>query len=374
MSAKKRFRLIVSVSVIVLVMVLAFVAAVGAFAAKKKAGQISGAIRLLCWEGYEFPDTYKAFAQKNKVTINPTFISSNDEIFAKLKAGDEYDIVTPIQAYIYPLVEHKLLQPIDTGRIPNYKNIHPKIASSLKPFNYNGKAWGVPICFGKNDFVYAADRVDCIDSWWDVLKPEWQGKYIMLDDAIGQITQAARAIGINKDPSLLTPAEFQKCKDLLIKMKKGARAIVTSFGEAKSMLVSGEADGWFSANILIAAQAKKEGFNIWGCIPKEGTLIFIDSYCIPANAPNPDAAYALCNELLGQSTQITGVVDNLYCGAVTNDSIAKLNADQKALYPYDDMDKFFKQNILNGPIPLESDKYATFNDWVTMWEEVKAMN
>jgi hypothetical protein len=44
-------------------------------------------------------------------------------------------------------------------------------------------------------------------------------------------------------------------------MKKGARAIVTSFGEAKSMLISGEANGWFSANIMIAAQATKEGGN-----------------------------------------------------------------------------------------------------------------
>src|SRR5512146_1639297 len=70
-------------------------------------------IRLLCWEGYEFPDQFKAFEKKYGVTISPTFISSNDEIFAKLKAGDEYDIVTPIQAQINQLVENKLIQPID---------------------------------------------------------------------------------------------------------------------------------------------------------------------------------------------------------------------------------------------------------------------
>jgi spermidine/putrescine-binding protein len=31
-------------------------------------------IRLLCWEGYEFPDQFKAFEKKYGVTINPTFI------------------------------------------------------------------------------------------------------------------------------------------------------------------------------------------------------------------------------------------------------------------------------------------------------------
>jgi spermidine/putrescine transport system substrate-binding protein len=369
MSVKKRKLLISCVALVVLVSFAAFYA----FAGKKEGkSDISGSIRLLCWEGYEFPEGFKSFTEKYNVTIDPTFISSNDEIFAKLKAGDEYDIVTPIQAYIYPLVEHDLLQPIDTTKIERYKNVNQKILGALKDFNFQGKVWGVPICFGKNDFVYNADKAKCISSWWDVLKPEWQGHYIMLDDAIGQITQAARAIGVDHDPSLLTPAEFQQCKDLLIKMKKGARSIVTSFGEAKSMLISGEANGWFSANIMIAAQAKKEGYNIWGCIPKEGTLIFIDSYCIPKNSPNPKGALALCNELLSQDVQITGVVDNLYCGAVTDDAIAKLNDEQKSLYPYDDLDEFFTQNILNGAIPLESDKYATFEQWVTMWEEVKA--
>ncbi len=85
----------------------------------------------------------------------------------------------------------------------------------------------------------------------------------------------------------LLPQEFAQCKDLLLKMKKGARAIVTSFGEAKSMLISGEADGWFSANIMIAAQATKEGYNIKGVIPKEGTLIFIDSYLHPRQVGQP---------------------------------------------------------------------------------------
>jgi spermidine/putrescine-binding protein len=124
---------------------------------------------------------------------------------------------------------------------------------------------------------------------------------------------------------------------------------------------------------MIAAQATKEGYNIKGIIPKEGTLIFIDSYCIPAKSANPAGAYALCNELLTDEVQIKGVADNLYCGAVTTTAMAKLNAEQKALYPYDNLDKFFTQNELNGPVPLErTDKYVSFADWVNMWEEVKA--
>lgn len=367
MRKRTPFGIIASVF-LVLALIISFSVLTGS--GKKVEGKISGTIRMLGWEGYDFPKTFAEFGEKHGVTVTMTYISSNDEIFAKLKAGAEYDVITPNQANVEQLVVNDLLQPIDTSRIPNYKNLHPEILKAFEQFNYQGKIWGVPCAFGKNDFVYSADRVDCIDSWWDVLKPEWQGRYIMLDDALGQITQAARAIGVTRDPSLLTEDEFEEVRDLLIDMKRGARAIVSSFGEAKSMLISGEADGWFSANIMIAGEAKAEGYDIWGCIPKEGTLIFLDSYGIPKNAPNLDGAYALIDQMLSTDTQIE--LAEMYMGCVTSDAPPLLSKELYSYFPYDNLPKFFSDNILNGPIPLEPGMYATMDDWVTLWEEVKA--
>jgi hypothetical protein len=33
---------------------------------------------------------------------------------------------------------------------------------------------------------------------------------------------------------------------------------------------------------------------------------------------------------------------------------------------------FAEKGELVGPVPLESEEYTTFSDWVNMWEEVKA--
>jgi len=335
-------------------------------------GKIGGTIRILCWEGYHFPKAFEEFKKKYGVTISPTFISSNDEIFAKLKAGAEYDIVTPNQANIEQLVVNNLVRPIDISKIPNYKNISPGILKAMELFNFKGKIWAVPICWGKNDIIYNADRVKPLESYWDFLKPEYQGRYIMLDEALGAITQAARAIGKRHNLSLLTPEEFAKVKDFLIKLKKGAKAIVMSKGEAKSMLISGEVDYQVtSGDIMVAALAKQEGYNLWGYIPKEGTLVFIDSYLIPVNSPNPETAYALCNEVLTSYVQHVGVVKN-YWGAVTTNVMPLLSKEERALYPYDNMEEFFEQNEPNGPLPLEPGKYATLTDWIELWEEVKA--
>jgi spermidine/putrescine-binding protein len=334
-------------------------------------GKLSGSIRILCWQGYEFPKTFAEFAKKNGVTVDATFLSSNDEIFSKLKAGAEYDIITPNQANLEQLVVNDLLQTIDVKRIPNYKFLHPEILKAYKAFNYQGKIWGVPCAFGKDDFIYSADRRKMIDSWSDVLKPEWKGKYVMLDNALGIITMAARATGKKGDPSLLTPEEFAKVRDFLIQVKRGARAIVSSFGEAKSVLISGEADGWLGGNIMIAGEAKAEGYNIWGGIPKEGSLIFLDSYAIPKNAPNLVGAYALINQMLTPETQIE--LAGMFMGAVTTDAPPKLPKDLYDYFPYANLNKFFTESVLNGAIPLEKGKYATMEDWTLLWEEIKAI-
>jgi spermidine/putrescine-binding protein len=366
----RRKRTLIIVTSIVCTLAMAF--AFNAFGEKKptEPGKLSGSIRILCWEGYDFPKSFGEFEKETGVSVDPTYTSSNDEIFAKLKAGAEYDIITPNQANVEQLVVNDLLQTIDTSRIPNYKNLHPEIIRAFKPFNYQGKIWGVPCAFGKDDFIYSADRAEMIQSWWDVLKPEWQGRYIMLDNALGLITMAARATGKKGDPSLLTPEEFAEVRDFLTRVKKGARAIVFSFGEAKSALISGEADGWLGGNIMIAGEAKKEGYNIWGGIPKEGSLIFLDSYGIPKSSPNLDGAYALINEMLSVRTQME--LATMYMGAVTTDAPPKLSKELYSYFPYDNLRKFFTESTLNGPIPLEPGKYATMEDWTVLWEEVKA--
>jgi len=366
--SKKKI-LIIAVSILC---ILTFVFTFSAFATGKKeeAGKISGSIRLLGWEGYDFPKSFGEFEKEYGVSVDPTYISSNDEIYAKLKAGAEYDIITPNQANVEQLVVNDLLQPIDTSRIARYDKIHPEILRAFEPFNYQGKIWGVPCAFGKDDFIYSVDRAGMIDSWWDVLKPEWQGRYIMLDNSLGLITMAARATGKQGDPSLLTPEEFEEVRDFLTRVKRGARAIVFSFGEAKSALISEETDGWLGGNIMIAGEAKAEGYNIWGGIPKEGSLIFLDSYGIPKNAPNLDGAYALINEMLSIRTQTE--LTTMYMGAVTIDTPPTLSEDFYSYFPYDNLSKFFTESILNGPIPLEPGEYATMEDWTILWEEIKA--
>ena len=334
--------------------------------------KVGGSLRMLAWDGYQFEAQFKDWAEKNNVTIDVTFLTSNDEIFAKLKAGDKYDIITPNQAYLELYYLNDMLAPIDTERISNYKDIMPAITKALEPMNvYDGKVYSIPMCLGYDDVAYNADKTGPLDSWNDFLKPEMKGKFAILDNASMLVTFGAKVIGIKSDPSLITPEQLVEIKDWLLKLKRNSRAIYTSLGDAKNMLESGDIIAAAGGAYVIEAAAREDGYNVLRSVPKEGVLVFLDSYAIPTNAPNPDTAYALCNEVLSTKVQLEGVVDYLLSVQVNAKAVEMMTEEQKIFYS--NIDKFLEDNLLNGSVPLEEGgEFVTLSQMNNAWEEVKA--
>ena len=50
-------------------------------------GNVGGTLTMLCWQGYDGPNAAVPFREQNGVEIQATYLGSNDEIFATLRAG-----------------------------------------------------------------------------------------------------------------------------------------------------------------------------------------------------------------------------------------------------------------------------------------------
>src|SRR4051812_8820942 len=93
-------------------------------------------LEIFNWSEYDDPSTYKLFMNlpaeaKAGTKIHETYYSSNDELLAKLNAGGTtYDIIAPSQNAVAQLIQEGKLMALDTGLIPNLKNLDPKF---LKP-------------------------------------------------------------------------------------------------------------------------------------------------------------------------------------------------------------------------------------------------
>src|SRR4029450_5868338 len=64
-------------------------------------GNVGGTLTMLCWQGYDGPNASKPWREEHGVDIQATYLGSNDEIFATLRAGGlgTLDLVTPYHGY-----------------------------------------------------------------------------------------------------------------------------------------------------------------------------------------------------------------------------------------------------------------------------------
>lgn len=330
-------------------------------------------VNMLCWEGYDFPDQFKDLKTEHKFEVSGTYIGNNDEIFSKIKAGGygTYDVTTPFMWTVTQLMNNDMIEPLDLKKIPNYKELFP-LFQEVEWNKRNGKVYSVPFTWGSSVLNYNADKVSKPRRWADFLKPEWEKKFVIMDDPIGVIIIAGMMAGHLKGTSSnLTAAQMADIKALLLRLKRNSLTIVPSFGEIKNILVSGEAYGVFDGWEAVSEWCQAENINIQHTIPEEGTNTWMDNYAIVREAPNKDLAYLLCNEVINAERQVEEM--KFLGSAVTNArAVDLMPSEMRTVYPYDAMDRYFEIAPYHNIPPSEPGMYMTYGDWVTTWEEVKA--
>jgi len=214
-----------------------------------------------------------------------------------------------------PLVENKLIEPIDLNRLPNWQKntyVQENFVPGKPGFNFIGEkntVYGVPSVLQGDSFAYLPEATGALDSYGALFDPRFKG-YVALEDnytTAGQKTalylKASKLASIN-DPADMTASEFRTVVDFLIEKKRSGqfRALWSSFEQAVNMIVSKEVrviDCW--EPMVGAAQAK--GVKAVYAQPKEGYLLWAMAAYLVNNprrsAEQNKAAYALLDFLIG---------------------------------------------------------------------------
>ena len=81
------------------------------------------------WDTYIGETTLETFKEKSGIDVNMSLFATNDELFAKLRAGNPgFDVIVPGSEFVERMIKANLLEPLDHAKIPNIKNIAPDIA------------------------------------------------------------------------------------------------------------------------------------------------------------------------------------------------------------------------------------------------------
>lgn len=232
-----------------------------------------------------------SFAKKYDVKINYQVFASNEELYAKLKAGgSNYDVIQPSDYMVKLMIKQNMLEKLDKDKIPNLSNIAPEYTN--QEFDPKGD-YSVVYTGGLTGIAYNPKYVkEDISSWEDLWNPKYKGHVTLLDDnrevfGMGLIKNGFSNSSLNEDDLSVA---FNDLKTLTPKL------LAFDTDTVKQKFIT--EDAWigqvWSGD---AAYIQKELKGIKWIVPKEGSSRWADTLAIPKDSKQKDLAEKFINYL-----------------------------------------------------------------------------
>ncbi|WP_421724730.1 polyamine ABC transporter substrate-binding protein [Bauldia sp.] len=320
---------------------LALLTALGTAAAQ------SNVVNVYNWSDYIDSDVLRAFTDETGIRVVYDVFDNNEIVETKLLAGGSgYDVIVPSASSASRLIEAGTLQPVDKGKIPNVVNAWPAITERLEVYD-PGNQYAVNYMWGTTGVGYNVDMIEArmpdapVDSWDMIFDPDVVSQFAdcgvhLLDTSEELMPAALNYLGL--DPDSRRTDDIRQAGELL----KSIRPYIQKFHSAEyiNALANGDiclAVG-YSGDVLQARDRAAEagaGVTIEYVIPKEGALMWFDSFLIPADAPNVDNAHTFIDFMMrpesaaANSNYVYYANGNLASQPLLNDDVI----DDPAIYP-----------------------------------------
>lgn len=315
-------------------------------------------LKVYNWGDYIDKSVIKSFEREYNVKVVYDEFSTNEDMYAKLKAGGiKYDIVIPSEYMAEKMANEGMLAKIDFDKVNNYKYVYDRFKDS----KYN-KAIGysVPYMWGTVGIIYNKEIVkENVDSWSILWNNRYKKQILMLDSQRDSVGTTLKYLGYSSNS--VNQDELNQAKRKLIQQKPLVLSYVNE--EVKDILIGNEA-----ALAVVwsgdASYMKKHNPNLLYVIPKEGSNIWVDYMVIPKNSKNKDMAMKFINYMLRSDVALKNCN---YTGYLTPhmDVMDMLKKDDK--------------KILEYPTNEELDRLEVFCDlgrgvtkYDRVWTEVKS--
>lgn len=209
---------------------------------KSENGEYASDLYILNWPEYITEDVLDKFKEEYGITVHQTIFETNDEMMAKLLAGNkgEFDLAVPSNFYVQALKDNDLIEPLDKEQIPNLKNIDEGYlgTSEADPDNeYFVPYMGNLSCWVGNTKLMKEAGIE-INTMDDLKQDALKDKVIMIDDAQAVMGYGLGAVGSDfncKDAKKVEEAESY-LEDVMPNLKA-----FTQYQDTISMLVNEEA-------------------------------------------------------------------------------------------------------------------------------------
>lgn len=238
-------------------------------------------------------DVIGAFEKISGIKVNYTNYATNEDMYAKFKAGSGsvYDIVIPSDYMIAKMIDEDMLEKLDLDNIPNIKYIEDQYR--YPDFDPKGE-YSVPYTWGTVGIIYNTKYVTEEEaSTWDVLwNPKFSGEILMFSNSRDAFAIALAKLGYSMNTT--DEEQIREAGALLQEQKQYVQTYVMDQIFDKMQLEEAYVAPYYAGDAITMI---KRNPALAFAFPKESSNIFIDSICIPKGSSNKEAAEAFINFL-----------------------------------------------------------------------------
>ena len=276
------------------------------------AGEEEKVLNIYNWSDYLAEDTIPNFEKETGIKVRYDIFDSNEILHAKMIAKNTgYDIVVPSSNWGKMQMDGGLLQKLDKGKLPNWKNLDENVLAQMAKLD-PGNQYLVDWLWSYTTVGINVDKVKTAlgdmpmpENAFDlVFDPKYTNKLkscgITLLDAPSEVFPIALRY-VHKPEFSLVEADYKVAFDMLMKVRPDIKRF-NSGGQIED-LASGNicvALGWAGDFNLARKRSieNKSEQHIEALVSKMGGYMFMDTMAIPADAKHPGNAHKFINYIL----------------------------------------------------------------------------
>lgn len=282
---------------------------------------------------YMDPVVLDQFEEETGITVKYEEALTPEEMYTKYKSGAiEYDLLCISDYMVQKLASEDELQKIDVASMEYKDNIDEKywkLAEAVDP----GNEYAVPYFWGTLGILYNTKKVaEPVDSWEVLFNHEYSGEIIMQNSMRDLYLVALKYLGYSLNTE--NPDELRAAQELLLEQKPDVQAYLVD--EARDEIVAENAimAVIYSGEAYLAQEYNEDLAYV---IPKEGSNLWMDAWCVTKYCDDMDAAQQfldfLCREDIAQ-TNFEYIYYSTPNKAVV-DSLSEEDRNNEALVPAD---------------------------------------
>ena len=234
-------------------------------------------------------DVVSDFEKLTGIKVNYTTFDSNESMYAKLKSGAaNYDVIVPSDYMAAKMIAEGMLMPLHYDNIPNFQNIDEEYRNAdYDPEN----AYTVPYMLCTTGIIYNTAMVDkAPTSWADLWDSQYAGNILMFNNS-----RDAYAIAAFKAGKSINPDSTEEV-DEVVEELKAQKPLVQAYvmDEIFDKMIGGEAaiGVYYSGDAITMIDDNPDLALVF---PEEGSVLSVDSMCIPATSEHKEAAEMFIN-------------------------------------------------------------------------------